>query len=153
MLARFNPQDASGVFMKSLLKLQGLAEDVPTQLSQILADLERGKLQVKVRSDDAEAIGRRLSAVGVLLFLGLIASSLLVGGLAIVAVSPRPAVGVAALVAGFGLAGAALLFHWAPPVRKIGLRRLIPRGSRAPSGSPATTAPPPPPASPTAPPA
>ncbi|MCM2333109.1 MAG: AarF/ABC1/UbiB kinase family protein [Anaeromyxobacteraceae bacterium] len=147
MLARFNPQDPSGVLMKSLLKLQGLAEDVPAQLSQILADLERGKLQVKVRSLDAEDIGRRLSAVGVLLFLGLIAASLLVGGLVVVATSPRPAVGVASLLAGFGLAGAALLFHWAPPVRKIGLRRLIPRGSPAPSGSPATTAPPPPPPS------
>jgi ubiquinone biosynthesis protein len=148
MLARFNPQDASGLVMKSLLALQGLAEDVPAQLSQILADLERGKLQVKVRSLDAEEIGRRLSAVGVLLFLGLIASSLLVGGLVIVATSPRPALGIASLVAGLGLAGAALLFHWAPPVRKIGLRRFIPRGSPAPSGSPATTAPPPPPASP-----
>jgi ubiquinone biosynthesis protein len=153
MLARFNPQDASGVLMKSLLKLQGLAEDVPSQLSQILADLERGKLQVKVRSDDAEAIGRRLSAVGVLLFLGLISSSMLVGGLVIVATSPRPAVGVASLVAGFVLAASALLAHWAPPIRKIGLRRFIPRGSTAPSGSPATTAPAPPPASSPAPPA
>jgi ubiquinone biosynthesis protein len=135
--------------MKGLLKFQGLAEDVPAQLSQILADLERGKLQVKVRSLDAEEIGRRLSAVGVLLFLGLIASSLLVGGLVIVATSPRPALGIAALVAGFGLAGAALLFHWAPPVRKIGLRRFIPRASPAPSASPATTARPrPPPPSP-----
>jgi ubiquinone biosynthesis protein len=153
MLARFNPQDASGLVMKSLLKLQGLAEDVPAQLSQILADLERGKLQVKVRSLDAEEIGRRLSAVGVLLFLGLIASSLLVGGLVIVATSPRPALGIASLLAGFGLAGAALLFHWAPPVRKIGIRRFIPRGSPAPSGSPATRAPAPPPPSPQRPPA
>jgi len=153
MLARFSPQDASGLLMKSLLKLQGMAEDVPAQLSQILADLERGKLQLKVRSLDAEEIGRRLSAVGVLLFLGLIASSLLVGGLVIVATSPRPALGIAALVAGFGLASAALLFHWAPPVRKIGLRRFIPRTSTAPSGSPSTRAPPPRPASPPPPPA
>lgn len=153
MMARLNPQDASGLVMKSLLALQGLAQDVPAQLSQILADLERGKLQVKVRSLDAEEIGRRLSAVGVLLFVGLIASALLVGGLVVVATSPRPAVGVAALLAGFALAGAALLFHWAPPVRKIGLRRFIPRGSPAPSGSPATTAPPPPPPPPRPPPA
>lgn len=153
MMARFNPQDASGTLMKSLLKLQGLAEDVPGQLTQILADLERGKLRVKVQSEDAEAIGRRLAAVGVLLFLGLIASALLVGGLAVIAVSPRPAVGVAALAAGFGLAGVALLAYWAPPVRKISLRRFIPRGSPGQPGSPATTAPPPPPGSPPAPPA
>ena len=141
MLARLNPQDASGVLMKSLLQLQGLAEDLPTQLHQILADLEGGKLQVKVRSDDAEAIGRKISAVGVLLFLGLIASSLLVGGLVILATSPRPALGLASLAAGFGLAFLALAFYASPPLRKISLRQFIPRGSPARSGSPATRAP------------
>jgi ubiquinone biosynthesis protein len=153
LMARFNPQDASGVLMKSLLKLQTLAEDVPQQLSQILGDLEGGKLQVKVRSEDADAISRRVSAVGVLLFMGLIASSLLVGGLVIVATSPRPAVGLASLAAGFLLAASALVFHLAPPIRKIGLRRFIPRGSPGPPGSPATTAPSPPAPSPPAPPA
>jgi ubiquinone biosynthesis protein len=147
MLARFNPQDASTVLMKSLMKLQGLAEDVPAQLSQILADLEGGKLLVKVRSDDAEGIGRRLSSVGVLIFLGLIASSLLVGGLVIVATSPRPGLGLASLGAGFALAGAALLFHLSPP-RKISVRRLLPRGPRP----PAPQAAPPPAAQPAAPP-
>jgi ubiquinone biosynthesis protein len=152
MLQRFNPGDASGVLMKSLVRLQGLAEDVPQQLTQILADLEGGKLQVKVRSDDAEFIARRVAAAGVLLFLGLIASSLMVGGLVIVATSPRPGVGLAALLGGVALAVGALTLHIAPPrVPKISLRRFIPGGSgAAPSGPPgppahrAPSAPPPP---------
>ncbi|HET9551957.1 MAG TPA: AarF/ABC1/UbiB kinase family protein [Anaeromyxobacteraceae bacterium] len=153
LLARFNPQDASGLLMRSLLKLQALAEDVPSQLSQILADLEGGKLRVNVVSPDAERIGQRLQALGVLLFLGLVASGLVVGGLVSLAVSPRPAVGLAALGAGLVLAAVSLVVHLAPPrPPKISLRRLIPRGSPAPSGSPATRAPapqpPPPPASP-----
>src|SRR5574341_1159564 len=49
LLARFNPSDASSTLMKSLLKLQGLAEDVPGQLTQILVDLEGGKFRVKDR--------------------------------------------------------------------------------------------------------
>jgi ubiquinone biosynthesis protein len=152
LLSRFNPQDASGLLMRSLLKVQALAEDVPNQLSQILADLEGGKLRVNVRSDDAARIGQRLEAVGVLLFLGLLASGLVVGGLVSLAVSPRPAVGLAALGTGLALAAVALVVHLAPPRPKISLRRLIPRESPAPSGSPATRAPapppPPPPASP-----
>ena len=57
LLARFNPSDASSAVMKSLLKLQGLAEDVPAQLSQILVDLEAGKFRVNVRSEDVERVG------------------------------------------------------------------------------------------------
>jgi ubiquinone biosynthesis protein len=145
MLARFNPGDASGLLMKSLVKLQGLAEDVPQQLTQILADLEGGKLQVKVRSDDADYIARRVAAAGVLLFLGLIASSLMVGGLVIVATSPRPGVGLASLLSGVALAIAALTLHLAPPrLPKISLRSFIPRGAPTPPrpADPPPTAPP-----------
>jgi ubiquinone biosynthesis protein len=154
LLARFNPQDASGVLMRSLLTLQGLAEHVPAQLSQILADLEGGTLRVHVRSEDAERLGQRVQAVGLLVFAGLIASALTVGGLVIVATSPRPALGLASLGLGLALAAGALAIYLVPfRPQKISLRRLIPRGSPAPSGSPTTTAPPPPPPTPPAPPA
>ncbi len=154
LLSRFNPQDASSVLMKSLLKLQGLAEDVPAQLSQILVDLEGGKLRVNVRSEEAGRIAERVRSAGLLIFLGLFSSSLTVGGLLVLALGDRPGLGVLALSAGLGVAAFALLLHVAPPrLGKISLRRFIPRGSPGPSGSPATTAPPPPPPPPTAPPA
>jgi ubiquinone biosynthesis protein len=154
LLARFSPEDASGTLMRSLLRLQGLAEDVPNQLQQILADLEGGKLRVNVRSADVERIGEQVRSVGTLLFLGLLSASLTVGGLIIVAFRPEPLPGLVALGVGTVVAGFALVLHLAPfRLRKISIRRFIPRGPPAPSGSPATRAPAPPPASAPAPPA
>ena len=154
LLARFSPEDASGTLMRSLLRLQGLAEDVPNQLQQILADLEGGKLRVNVRSADVVRIGEQVRSVGTLLFLGLLSASLTVGGLIIVAFRPEPLPGLVALVVGTVVAGFALVLHLAPfRLRKISIRRFIPRGPPAPSGSPATRAPAPPPASAPAPPA
>jgi ubiquinone biosynthesis protein len=150
LLARFTPDDASGTFMRSLLRLQGLAEDVPHQLSQILADLEGGKLRVNVRSADVERIGEQVRAVGTLVFLGLIAAALTVGGLVTLAFRPSPLPGIVALAAAAALSAFALTLHLAPfRLRKISIRRFIPREQPARSGSPATTAPaPPPPSSP-----
>src|SRR6266542_4447376 len=62
LLARFNPSDASSAIMKSLLKLQGLAEDVPSQLTQILVDVEGGKFRVNVHSEDLEKVGAHVRA-------------------------------------------------------------------------------------------
>ncbi len=147
LLARFTPDDASGTFMRSLLRLQGLAEDVPNQLSQILADLEGGKLRVNVRSADVERVGEQVRAVGTLVFLGLIAAALTAGGLVILAFRPSPLPGLVALAAAAAVSGFALTLHLAPfRLRKISIRRFIPRGPSAPSGSPATRAPAPPPA-------
>lgn len=154
LLARFNPEDASGTLMRSLLRLQGLAEDVPHQLQQILADLEGGKLRINFRSADVERIGEQVRAVGTLLFLGLLSASLTVGGLIIVAFRPSPFPGLVALGAGTLVAGLALMLHLAAfRFRKISIRRFIPRGRPAPSGSPATRAPAPTPAPAPAPPA
>src|SRR5512133_578462 len=76
LLARFNPTDASSTLMKSLLKLQGLAEDVPGQLTQILVDLEGGKFRVNVHSEDVERVGAHIRATGVMVYLGLLAAGL-----------------------------------------------------------------------------
>jgi len=146
LLARFRPDDASGTFMRSLLRLQGLAEDVPHQLSQILADLEGGKLRVNVRSTDVERVGEQLRSVGTLVFLGLIAGALTVGGLLVAALRPSPLPGLVVLAVAAAVAAFALTLHLAPfRLRKIALRRFIPPGRSAPSGSPATRAPAPPP--------
>jgi ubiquinone biosynthesis protein len=154
LLARFRPDDASGAFMRGLLRLQGLAEDVPQQLSQILADLEGGKLRFDVRSADAERVGEQLRAVGTLVFLGILAAALIAGGLVILALRPSPLAGIVALSLAALLAAFALTLHLAPfRLRKISIRRFIPRGPPAPSSSPTTRAPAPPPPPPSPPPA
>jgi len=127
LLARFNPGDASSVLMKSMLKLQALAEDVPTQLSQILVDLEGGKFRVNVHSEAIDRIGGHVRALGVMVFLGLLAAGFTVGGLVLLAGGASRLLGGAALAVAALLSGAAALYHLATlRVRKISLRRFLP---------------------------
>jgi ubiquinone biosynthesis protein len=136
LFSRFQPGDASGALMKSMLKLQGLAEDVPTQLSQILADLEGGKFRVQVRSESMDRIADNVRSLGLTVFLGLLASSLALGGLFVVARQMAGSQAVlllgfsALLLAGF-LFGASLTVYWlGGRIPKLSLRKLIHRASR-----------------------
>ena len=126
LLSRFNPSDASGALMKSLLKLQGLAEDVPSQLSQILVDIEGGKFRVNVAGDAIDRIGSHVRAMAVLVFLGLLAASLTVGGLVVIASRASTALGVVALASAAALSAFAALYHVATlRMRKISVRRFF----------------------------
>jgi ubiquinone biosynthesis protein len=130
LFARFNPSDAGGVLLKALLKLQGLTEDVPVQLSQILMDLEGGKFRVNVHSEQLERIAVNVRAVGMMLFLGLMAGGLATGGL--VALSWRlpgssalTGIAIAALILAGLVFGGAVGLYFAGYARKISLRRWI----------------------------
>jgi ubiquinone biosynthesis protein len=128
LLARFNPTDASSTLMRSLLKLQGLAEDVPSQLTQILVDLEGGKFRVNVHSEDLERVGGHVRALGVEISLTILASGLTAGGLIVLAFGGRPLVGILALSAAVALASAAAIYHLATTrIRKLSLRRFLQR--------------------------
>jgi ubiquinone biosynthesis protein len=135
LFSRFQPGDASGTLMKSILKLQGLAEDVPTQLSQILADLEAGKFRVHVRSEAIDRVADNVRSLGLTIFLGLLASSLALGGLFVV--SRQLAGSQALLLLGFSallfagfLFGASLTVYWlGGRIPKLSLRKLIDRFS------------------------
>ncbi len=128
LLARFNPSDASSAFMKSLLKLQGLAEDVPAQLSQILVDLEAGKFRVNVASEDVERVGGHVRALGVMLYLGLLSAALTVGGLLVLGGGGNLWLGGGALAAAAVLSASAATYHVATlRMRKISLRRWLRR--------------------------
>ena len=128
LLARFNPTDASSTLMKSFLKLQGLAEDVPSQLTQILVDLEGGKFRVNVHSEDLERVGGHVRAMGLLLFTGILAAGLTVGGLVVLAVGGRLWLGAGALAAAAALASAGALYHVVTlRIRKISVRRFLQR--------------------------
>jgi ubiquinone biosynthesis protein len=128
LLARFNPSDASSTLMKSLLKIQGLAEDVPGQLTQILVDLEAGKFRVNVHSEDVERVGGHVRAIGVMLFLGLLAAGLTGGGVVALAVGGKTWLGGAALAAAILVSLGAAAYHVATlRMRKISLRRWLAR--------------------------
>ncbi|HET6921610.1 MAG TPA: AarF/ABC1/UbiB kinase family protein [Anaeromyxobacteraceae bacterium] len=133
LLQRFNPSDVSGTLMKSLLKFQGLAEDLPAQLSQILADLEGGKLRVRVQSEEIDRLAHNVRSLTLTLFLGVLASGLTVGGLGLIAAEMRsagglPVLGLAALLLAGALFGGALtVWLLGGRSRKISLRRFLSR--------------------------
>lgn len=71
----------SGMGMKSLLRLSTVLQDVPTQLSQILLDLEGGRFSVHARTPELRILDRTVRTLGVTLFLGILASGFVVGSL------------------------------------------------------------------------
>lgn len=133
LLSRFDPRDAGGALMKSLLKLQGLAEDLPAQLSQILMDLEGGKFRVNVHSEELDRIADNVRSLGLTLFLGILASGLTVGGLSMFARELAtwrglPALGFVALLLAGMLFGAAVTFYvLGGKLKKLSLRRFLPK--------------------------
>jgi ubiquinone biosynthesis protein len=128
LLARFNPGDASGVLMRSLLKVQALTEDLPGQLTQILQDLEGGKLQVKVASDQLERLSGSVRALGVMVLLGALAGAFTLGGLVTLAAQGPPVLAAVALGAATLLTAAAAGHHLlSTRARKLSIRRFLGR--------------------------
>jgi ubiquinone biosynthesis protein len=130
---RYNPASMSGGFLRVLLQLQGFLQDTPQQLSQILMDLEGGKFNVTVRSEDLSRLNTNVKALGILLFAGMLASGLIVGAFSLVGrASQGTDQTVWPLAALIGLALAAMLFGaaltWtflAGRLKKISVRRFF----------------------------
>ncbi|HUJ29456.1 MAG TPA: AarF/ABC1/UbiB kinase family protein [Myxococcales bacterium] len=130
---RYNPSSMSGGLLRVVLQLQGFLQDTPAQLSQILMDLEGGKFHVTVRNDELQKLNFNVKTLGILLFSGMIAASLIVGAFSLVGrasegsghtVWPIPAL--------VGLALAAMLFGAAVTwtlisgrLKKISVRRFL----------------------------
>jgi ubiquinone biosynthesis protein len=126
LLARFNPGDASTVVMRSLLKLQSLADDLPTQLAQILQDLESGKFRVAVSSEAIDRLGGHVRALGVMIVLGALAASFTLGGLVLLAQHGSGWLAAATLVTGALLSLASVGYHaFTLRPRKLSLRRWL----------------------------
>ncbi len=123
LVDRLNPAGRDASARRMLLQIQGFANDVPSQLSQILMDLERGKLNVTSR--DAETELQKLVAAVRLVALSLISATMTLGGLWWLAKPLAPHAAGAALIAG----GATLFvasFAWlvlGVRPRKIRLRK------------------------------
>ncbi len=130
---RYNPGSMSGGALRVLLQLQGFLQDTPQQLSQILMDLEGGKFNVTVRNEELSKLNTNVKALGILLFAGMIAASLIVGAFSLVGrASGGSATTVWPVPALVGLALAAMLFGaavtWtllAGRLKKISVRRLL----------------------------
>ncbi|RKI13301.1 AarF/ABC1/UbiB kinase family protein [Corallococcus sp. AB030] len=109
MAGRYDPSQLQGGLMRTLLRFQSMAQDLPTQLSQILLDLETGRFSVTVRAEQFDKLNENLRSVAVIAFLGLCACGFIVG--AFIAFAPRPPMyGNVPVLGIVGIALAAALF-------------------------------------------
>jgi ubiquinone biosynthesis protein len=131
---RYNPSSMSGGALRLLLQLQGFLQDTPQQLSQILMDLEGGKFHVTVRNEDMGRLNLNVKALGILVFMGSIASGLIAGAFSLVGRASDPTTGTThwPWPALFGLALAAMLFGAAVTwtllsgrLKKVSVRRFL----------------------------
>jgi ubiquinone biosynthesis protein len=133
LAGRYDPTQLRGGLMRTLLRFQGLASDLPTQLSQILLDLETGRFGVTVKSPELERINQSLRSVAVIGFLGLSACGFIVGAFLSFAQVPwtvrgLPVLGVLGVAAAAALFGAAISWYlFGHRVGKIRMRRFFPK--------------------------
>jgi len=131
--SRYDPTQLQGNLARTLFRVQGLASDVPLQLSQILLDLESGKFTIAVRSTALESLAAQVRSLAVVVYLGLCACGLIVGAFVSFPRAGEPVQGIpphgllaaaaAAAVSGGVLAWALFKGRW----RKVPLQWLLGR--------------------------
>ncbi|HET6345700.1 MAG TPA: hypothetical protein VFH51_12260, partial [Myxococcota bacterium] len=133
---QFTLPDFGDSTVKNLLRARDVVRELPITLSQILMDLENGKLQVQVENPQLAAIARNIDALGLVIFMGLVAGGLVTGSLFILArydfeLWGLPIVPTFALYAASVLFGTALgRYFLSPWLRKISLSRWLARRRR-----------------------
>jgi ubiquinone biosynthesis protein len=140
LAARYDVGELQGGLMRALLRFQGLASDLPVQLSQILLDLETGRFSVHVHSPELAKVNTNLRAAAVIAFLGFCACGFIVGAFMSFSQVPwtvrgYPVLGLLGTAAAAALFGAAFTWYlFGNRFGKIRIRRLLPRpASRGPA--------------------
>lgn len=127
---RYSPTHLQDGLMKTLLRLQGAADELPMQLQQILLDLESGKFTVTVKAEQIDVLNNNLRAFAVVTFAGLCACGFIIGTFIAFANKPFEVWGVPVM----GVLGiAATIFLWSTAVvrqlwrgfRKVSIKRFI----------------------------
>jgi ubiquinone biosynthesis protein len=133
---QFTLPDFGDSTVKNLLRARDVVRELPITLSQILMDLENGKLRVQVENAQLAAIARNIDSLGLVIFMGLVAGGLVTGSLFILArydfeLWGLPIVPTFALYAASVLFGTALgRYFLSPRLRKISVSRWLARRRR-----------------------
>jgi ubiquinone biosynthesis protein len=128
---RYDPSQLQGGLLRTLLRVQTFAGDLPVQLSQILLDLESGKFSVSIRTEQLERLNANLRAVAVIAFGGLCACGFIVGVFISFAqkqwlVRGLPVLGVIGIAAAAAFFGATVTWYlFGQRVRKLRLSRWL----------------------------
>ena len=138
LAGRYDLGQLQGGLLRTLLRLQGLASDLPVQLSQILLDLESGKFTVNVKADQFDRMIGSVRSAAVIAFLGLCACGFIVG--AFIAFAPQqpwmlggvPGLGVVGIAATAALFGATFTWYlFGGRFHKVRLARFLKRPPRS----------------------
>ncbi len=130
---RLSIPDLGESTFKNLFRASGFVKEIPITVSQVLTDLETGKLAIQVNNPNFERIVRTVDALGVTIFMGLVACGLIGGSLVILGNYDIEILGVPVLPA-VSLYLASMLFggtlgrYWlSPHIKKISLGRFFGR--------------------------
>lgn len=131
MLAeRYDPSQLQGSAMKTFLRLQTAANELPLQLSQIMLDLEAGKFTVTLKNEQVESLNSNLRALALVAFVGLCACGFIIGSF--IAFAPKqweiagiPVLGVLGIAAAIFLFSTAVVRQLWGSFRKVSLRRFF----------------------------
>ncbi len=129
MAERFSVEDLRGGLGRTLLQLSGFLNEVPQQVSQILLDLEGGRMTVNVRDPEVVRLRKSVRGLGIEVFWGLIAAGLLAGSLpAMMHPGPVPTAAVLGLI-GAGLIAftGTLRYFLSPLLSRMRLRTWLER--------------------------
>jgi len=113
--ARLDPRSLEGGGLRTALQLALVVQELPMQLGQALMDLERGQMQVTVKSEALESLNNTLRGVGMSVFGGILAGALVLAGfLALYASGSLVPRALPLAIAAFGTAGGCfgVAFSW-----------------------------------------
>lgn len=131
MLAeRYDPAQLQGSAMKTLLRLQNVANELPLQLQQIMLDLESGKFTVTLKQDQIESLNNNLRALAVVAFAGLCACGFIIG--TFISFAPKqwelagiPVMGILGIGASVFLFSTAVVRQVLGGFRKVSIKRFF----------------------------
>lgn len=126
---QFSMSELGQSALRRLLRARDVARELPMAMSQIVMDLESGKLLIQVDNPHLAAIARNIDTLGVVIFMGLIAGGLVAGGLVVlgtlqVTLAGLPLIPILALFAASVLFGTALgRYLLAPRLRRVSVAK------------------------------
>lgn len=133
LVERMLPEDLEGGVYRTLLQLQGLSQDVPLQVSQILSDLSTGRFRIDVTGRELERLTNSLLMSATTLAGAILGGAFIVGSFIGMAqlewtLFGVPLVGlVGAAIGGFVMAWVAGYILLRPRLEKISVLRFITR--------------------------
>lgn len=128
---QFTLNDLGQGALRNLIRARDVARELPMAVSQIVMDLETGKLRLQIENDALSAIARNIDTLGVVVFMGLVAGALVAGALVMLAFSPKafvhgPLIPILALYLASMLFGTALgRYLLAPRLRKFSVSKFF----------------------------